>query len=225
MSTACIVDDIVYIAELAGYVQCLDAKTGKKYWQWDTKSNIWGSCYYVDGKVLVANEDGDLYFFKHDKYPEVIDEIAIGSAAAIEAEEKAKADGSNPDDARKSQGRLRQGRGCGPPTRRREVSTSEGRDRRTDHQHAKYGGGYAVRGHGPGAVCRFGQMNDRSEASFFHALQAARILEESRLLLAPSAVVHYSDGRGASTAQARHLECRKMSPNVAAEKDSIVTFL
>jgi hypothetical protein len=102
MSTACIVDDIVYIAELAGYVQCLDAKTGKKYWQWDTKSNIWGSCYYVDGKVLLANEDGDLYFFKHDKYPEVIDEIAIGSAAAIAAEEKAKADGSNPDDARKS---------------------------------------------------------------------------------------------------------------------------
>ena len=33
MSTACIVDDVVYIAELAGYLQCLDAKTGKKYWQ------------------------------------------------------------------------------------------------------------------------------------------------------------------------------------------------
>jgi outer membrane protein assembly factor BamB len=101
MSTACIVDDIVYIAELAGYVQCLDAKTGMKYWQWDTKSNIWGSCYYVDGKVLVANEDGDLYFFKHDKRPEVIDEIALGSAAANAAEEKSKVAGGDEAEARK----------------------------------------------------------------------------------------------------------------------------
>jgi outer membrane protein assembly factor BamB len=102
MSTACIVDDIVYIGELAGYVQCLDAKTGKKYWQWDTKSNIWGSCYYVDGKVIVANEDGDMYIFKHDKAPEVLDEIAVGSAAAVEAEKKAKADKKEDADARKA---------------------------------------------------------------------------------------------------------------------------
>ena len=102
MSSACIVDDVVYIAELAGYVQALDAKTGKKYWQWDTKSNIWGSCYYVDGKVLVANEDGDLFFFKHEKKPEVIDEIAIGSAAAVEAEKKAKVAGKDDSDVRKA---------------------------------------------------------------------------------------------------------------------------
>ncbi|HEX4592052.1 MAG TPA: PQQ-binding-like beta-propeller repeat protein, partial [Gemmataceae bacterium] len=93
MSTACIVDDVVYIAELAGYVQCLDANTGKKFWQWDTKSNIWGSCYYVDGKVLVANEDGDMYIFKHEKAPQVLDEVAVGSAAAVDAEKKAKAAG------------------------------------------------------------------------------------------------------------------------------------
>jgi len=102
MSTACIVDDVVYIAELAGYVQCLDAKTGKKYWQWDTKSNIWGSCYAVDGKVLLANEDGDLYVFKHEKTPEVLDEAAEGSKAAAEAEKKAKADGKDEADVRKA---------------------------------------------------------------------------------------------------------------------------
>ena len=102
MSTACIVDDILYISELAGYVQCLDAKTGKKFWQWDTKSNIWGSCYYADGKVLLANEDGDVYFFKHDKNPEVMDEIAVGSAAAVEAEKKAKTAGKDEADVRKA---------------------------------------------------------------------------------------------------------------------------
>ena len=102
MSTACIVDDIIYISELAGYVQCLDAKTGKKYWQWDTKGQIWGSCYYVDGKVLLGNEDANLYVFKHDKAPEVIDEIAIGSAAAVEAEKKAKAAGKDDADVRRA---------------------------------------------------------------------------------------------------------------------------
>lgn len=102
MSTACIVDDVLYIGELAGYVQVLDAKTGKKYYQWDTKSNIWGSCYFVDGKVFVANEDGDMYIFKHDKAPEVLDEIAVGSAAAVEGEKAAKAAGKDDADARKA---------------------------------------------------------------------------------------------------------------------------
>ena len=81
MKIAIVVDDVVYIADIAGYVHCLDAKTGKKYWQWDTKAAIWGSCYYVDGKVLVANEDGDLFVFKHEKTHEVMDEIPAGSAA------------------------------------------------------------------------------------------------------------------------------------------------
>jgi outer membrane protein assembly factor BamB len=102
MSTACIADDIVYIAELAGYVQCLDARTGRKYWQWDTKSSIWGSCYYVDGKVLVANEDGDLYVFRHDKTPQVLDEAAEGARAALEAEKKARAGGFAEADIRKT---------------------------------------------------------------------------------------------------------------------------
>jgi outer membrane protein assembly factor BamB len=75
MSTACIVDDVVYISELQGYIHCLDVKTGKKFWQYDMKSAIWGSPYYVDGKILVATEGGDLFTFKHTKTPKVIDEL------------------------------------------------------------------------------------------------------------------------------------------------------
>lgn len=102
MSTACIVDDVLYIAELAGYVHCLDAKTGKRFWQWDTKANIWGSCFYADGKVLLANEDGDIYIFKHEKNPDVIDEVAIASAAAVEAANKAKSAGEDAAAVRKA---------------------------------------------------------------------------------------------------------------------------
>lgn len=75
MSTACIVDGIVYISELQGFVHCLDAKTGKQYWQYDTKGSIWGSCYYADGKVYLATEGGDLFVFKHSKTPVAIDEL------------------------------------------------------------------------------------------------------------------------------------------------------
>jgi outer membrane protein assembly factor BamB len=80
MSTACIVDDVLYISELQGFIHCLDANTGKKFWQYDTKGAIWGSPYYVDGKVYLASESGDLFCFKHDKTPAVIDELDIPDA-------------------------------------------------------------------------------------------------------------------------------------------------
>jgi outer membrane protein assembly factor BamB len=79
MSTACIFDDICYISELAGYLHCLDAKTGKKYWQFDLRSSIWGSPYYVNGKIFVGSEDGDLFVFRHDPKPEDLDEVEIAS--------------------------------------------------------------------------------------------------------------------------------------------------
>ncbi len=75
MSTACIVDDILYLGELPGYIHCFNAKTGEHYWQYDTKSSTWCSCYYVDGKIMIGNDSGDLYVWKHTKTPEKIDDI------------------------------------------------------------------------------------------------------------------------------------------------------
>jgi outer membrane protein assembly factor BamB len=77
MSTASIHDGIIYIAELAGYVHCLDAKTGKKYWEYDLKSAIWGSTYYADGKVYLGTEDGDLFVFAAGKELKLINKIEM----------------------------------------------------------------------------------------------------------------------------------------------------
>jgi outer membrane protein assembly factor BamB len=85
LSTACVVDGLVYAAELYGYLHCLDAKTGKHYWQYDTKSTVWGAPYYVDGKILLPTEDGDLYVFRHDPKPDVIDELNFAAATLKEA--------------------------------------------------------------------------------------------------------------------------------------------
>ncbi|QJX00678.1 PQQ-binding-like beta-propeller repeat protein [Frigoriglobus tundricola] len=75
MSTACIVDDILYISELSGQLHCMNAQTGEHYWKYDTKASIWGSSYYVDGKVYLATDSGDLFVFKHDKKPSKHDEL------------------------------------------------------------------------------------------------------------------------------------------------------
>jgi outer membrane protein assembly factor BamB len=85
MCTACIVDDILYLGELPGFVHCFNAKTGEHYWQYDTKSAMWGSCYYVDGKVMIGNDNGDLYIFKHVKQPEKIDDLLANAKDQKEA--------------------------------------------------------------------------------------------------------------------------------------------
>lgn len=97
MSTACVVDDVVYISELSGYLHCLNAKTGELFWQYDTKASIWGSPYFVDGKVFLAAESGEMYIFKHEKAPQKIDGVEAAkdapdmkAARAIQKAEKAK---------------------------------------------------------------------------------------------------------------------------------------
>ena len=55
ISTPCVHDGLVYIPELAGYMHCLDAKSGQRYWEHDFKATVWGSAYYVDGKVYVGD--------------------------------------------------------------------------------------------------------------------------------------------------------------------------
>ncbi len=89
MSTACVVDDVLYIGELTGYLHCLDAKTGKHFWQFDTKASIWGSAYFAGGKVMLGNDNGDLFVFNHLKKHEVYDELA-GTAEIPERKEARK---------------------------------------------------------------------------------------------------------------------------------------
>ncbi len=67
MSTAAIDNDLVYIADLSGFVHCLDLKTGKRYWVHDMLSAVWGSPMVADGKVMIGNEDGKLTVFKASK--------------------------------------------------------------------------------------------------------------------------------------------------------------
>jgi len=67
LSTCAVHDGLVYVGEIAGYLHCVDARTGQRYWVYDLKSSVWGSPYWVDGKVYIATEDGDVWVFPHSK--------------------------------------------------------------------------------------------------------------------------------------------------------------
>lgn len=76
LSTCAVHDGLVYAAELAGYVHCLDAKTGKKYWDHNMEAATWSSPYWVDNKIYIGNDDGKIFIYKHGKQkqePTVID--------------------------------------------------------------------------------------------------------------------------------------------------------
>jgi len=55
LSTVAVADGLVYAAEYAGKVHCLDADTGELAWFHDTQDEIWSSPLVVDGKVFIGS--------------------------------------------------------------------------------------------------------------------------------------------------------------------------
>ena len=90
MSTVAVVGDVLYAAELYGYLHCLNAKTGEPYWKYDTKASIWGSPYYIDGQVLLATDEGNLFVFRHDPKPTTSDELNFTANNQREAKQQRK---------------------------------------------------------------------------------------------------------------------------------------
>jgi outer membrane protein assembly factor BamB len=60
LSNVAIHDGLVIAPDLDGYVDCLDARTGKKYWTHDARGQITVSPLIVDGKLYICTEDGEV---------------------------------------------------------------------------------------------------------------------------------------------------------------------
>jgi len=54
LSTVAVGDGLVYAAEYAGKLHCLDADSGELVWFHDTRDEIWSSPFVVDGKVYIG---------------------------------------------------------------------------------------------------------------------------------------------------------------------------
>jgi outer membrane protein assembly factor BamB len=77
LSNCVVQDGLVYATEIAGYMYCFDAKTGQFRWRHDLRSSVWGSPLWVDGKVYIATEDGDVWIFAHGKEKKIVRKVAM----------------------------------------------------------------------------------------------------------------------------------------------------
>jgi outer membrane protein assembly factor BamB len=78
ISTCAIHDGLLYICEELGYMHCLDAQTGQRYWEDDFKATVWGSPYYADGKVFLATADAEVIVYQHGKKLKQLGRVDMG---------------------------------------------------------------------------------------------------------------------------------------------------
>ena len=71
ISSVSVAKGLVIATDLSGAVHCLDAKTGRHHWGFDTLAGIQASPLIVDNNVYVADEDGDVAIFGLSADPQV----------------------------------------------------------------------------------------------------------------------------------------------------------
>lgn len=84
LGTVAIADDLLYVVDLAGILHCLDAAgengNAKVHYTFDLMSQSWSSPLIADGRVWVADEDGDVTVFQLGaEHVEPVAEINMGS--------------------------------------------------------------------------------------------------------------------------------------------------
>jgi len=72
---------LLFSADFAGFVYCLEADTGKLNWTHDMKANVWGSTLVADGKVYAVDEDGDLAILAARREKKLLSEANLGAPA------------------------------------------------------------------------------------------------------------------------------------------------
>jgi outer membrane protein assembly factor BamB len=78
LSTVSIADGLLYVADVAGRLHCLDADTGRCVWIHETKAKIWGSTLVADGKVYLPTEK-HLWVLAAGREKRVLNQISLGA--------------------------------------------------------------------------------------------------------------------------------------------------
>ena len=78
LSTVSISDGLLYIADVAGRLHCLDADTGKVEWVHETNASLWSSTLVADGKIYLPSTKC-LWVFAAGKEKKVLSQINVGA--------------------------------------------------------------------------------------------------------------------------------------------------
>jgi outer membrane protein assembly factor BamB len=84
MSTCAVHDELCYAADYDGYIYCLDAETGERYWEDTLGADTWSSPYWVDGKIYIGTENGTMRIYEHGKTKKLVNKVNM-KADAIRA--------------------------------------------------------------------------------------------------------------------------------------------
>lgn len=85
VSTAAVVDDLVFIADVGRVVHCLDAATGRTHWTHELRGDIWASPLVADGKVYVGTRRGDFWVFAATREKRVLSTVELGAPLSATA--------------------------------------------------------------------------------------------------------------------------------------------
>jgi len=78
-STVSISDGLVYVADVAGRLHCVDAETGRGYWIHETNSqHLLGSTLVADGKVYMPTQKG-LFILAAGKEERLLNRVSVGA--------------------------------------------------------------------------------------------------------------------------------------------------
>lgn len=79
-STPAVRDGLAYVADCAGKVHCVDARTGRLYWVHDAGNEIWASTLVADGKVYIGTRRGDFWVLAAGKELRVLSSLRLDDA-------------------------------------------------------------------------------------------------------------------------------------------------
>lgn len=72
--------DLLYAADLTGFLHALDPETGQERWSYDAFASIWASPLLAAGRVYLADEDGDLAVLAAEVKKKLLGEVNLGGA-------------------------------------------------------------------------------------------------------------------------------------------------
>ena len=80
ISSVAVSDGLLFTADLAGHVHCLDEKTGKPYWVHETHAETWSTPLVADGKVYIDTKK-KMVTLAASKDKKLLAEVTLGSNA------------------------------------------------------------------------------------------------------------------------------------------------